>query len=278
MKRLILLLIIPSLALMLSASKEKEKKQSIVLIETQYGTMKVLLYDDTPFHKENFLKLVNQGFYDSLLFHRVIKDFMVQGGDPHSKTAPKNIPLGNGGPGYELPAEFNAKYYHKKGVIAAAREGDNVNPEKKSSGSQFYIVQGKVFTDDELNKMEDRINFPQKKKLVFDYIDKPENKNLKTSLDSMQVKKQFQLLEHTYDSVLKLLEPEYLKLDLFHYTEQQRKDYTTIGGTPHLDKNYTVFGEVIEGLNVIDSIANVKTDKHNRPLEDIRMKMTVVQN
>jgi peptidylprolyl isomerase len=277
MKKLLIILVIPLLLIGLVAGKSGKKKPTLVLIETPYGNMKVRLYDETPLHKENFIKLVNEHFYDSLLFHRVIKDFMIQGGDPHSKNAPNGATLGNGGPGYEIPAEFIPQFYHKKGVIAAAREGDNVNPEKKSSGSQFYIVQGKIFTDEELNQMEERINFPAKKKLVFEYIEKPENLKLKTTLDSLQKARNFEQLNFTYDSVLKLLEPEYQKLDLFHFTEQQRTDYKTIGGTPHLDRNYTVFGEVVEGLNVLDSIANVKTDKRDRPLENIIMKMRVVK-
>jgi peptidylprolyl isomerase len=277
MKKKLIIIIIPIILIGLISGKGTKVKPAFVLIETKYGNMKVRLYDETPLHKANFLKLVNEHFYDSLLFHRVIKDFMIQGGDPHSKTAPKGATLGNGGPGYEIPAEFVPQLYHKKGVLAAAREGDNVNPEKKSSGSQFYIVQGKKFTDEELNQMEERINFPAKKKLVFEYIDKPDNIKLKTTLDSLQNAKNFMRLNSTYDSVLKLLEPEYLKLDLFHFTEQQRNDYKTIGGTPHLDRNYTIFGEVIEGLNVIDSIANVETDKKDRPLENIIMKMRVVK-
>jgi cyclophilin family peptidyl-prolyl cis-trans isomerase len=255
---------------------EKEK-EACVLIETSFGTMKVKLYNETPLHRDNFLKLVQQGFYDSLLFHRVIQAFMIQGGDPESKNAPAGKQLGNGGPGYEIDAEFVPSLIHKKGVLAAARDGDQINPQKKSAGSQFYIVQGQVFTSEQLKQMEDKINFPKRKQLVFDYILKPENASLKQKLDSLQRKNAFAELNEAYNEVALKLEPEYQKLELFRYTDEQIKVYTTIGGTPHLDQNYTVFGEVIEGLSVIDSIAAVPTDSNNRPLKDVVMRIKVLE-
>ena len=197
------------------------QKKNYVLIETNFGNMKVLLYEDTPLHRENFIKLVKSGFYDGLLFHRVINGFMIQGGDPTSRNAAPGVMLGNGGPGYNIPAEFIPKYYHKRGVIAAAREGDNVNPMKESSGSQFYIVQGKVYNEAIMQKI------------------------------SIQMNKTF--------------------------SEEQIKVYGTIGGAPWLDNDYTVFGEVIEGLEVIDKIAAVKCDNVNRPLEDVRMNIKVIE-
>lgn len=257
--------------------KKKKEKTCYVLVETPYGNMKIKLYNKTPLHRDNFIKLVEQGFYDSLLFHRVIKDFMIQGGDPDSKNAPTDKRLGNGGPGYQIPAEFVPELFHKKGALAAAREGDQVNPEKKSSGSQFYIVQGKTFTIDDLMKMEKRINFPKKKQLVFDFINKPENHALKNRLDSLQQIRAFNELNAAYNKVAEELEPEYQKMELFHYSEAQINAYTTIGGTPHLDQNYTVFGEVIEGLNVIDSIAAVQTGTADRPVKNIWMKMKTVR-
>lgn len=196
-----------------------------VRISTDYGEMIVKLYDKTPVHKENFLKLVETDFYDSTLFHRVINGFMIQGGDPESKNAESGARLGNGGPGYTLEAEFDTTLIHKKGALAAARKGDGVNPEKRSSGSQFYIVQGKVFNDAGLDKME----------------------------------------EHIAES-----HPG------FSYTEEQREIYKTIGGTPHLDMGYTVFGEVVEGINVIDSIAAVRT-RSSRPVEDVIMTMEIIE-
>jgi peptidyl-prolyl cis-trans isomerase B (cyclophilin B) len=160
------------------------------------------------------IKLIKEGFYDDLLFHRVIKDFMIQGGDPYSKNAPKGQRLGNGGPGYTIPAEINSSFIHKKGALAAARKGDNVNPERASSGSQFYIVQGKVFTEKQLESIRQWSGGPE-------------------------------------------------------YTDDQIETYTTIGGTPHLDSQYTVFGEVISGLEVVDSIASLPTDAYDRPIEDV---------
>ena len=179
------------------------------------GDIKLKLYEETPLHRDNFIKLVNSHYFDSTLFHRVINNFMIQGGDPDSKRAASGAMLGNGGPSYTIPAEFVPALIHKKGVLAAAREGDMVNPQKASSGSQFYIVQGKVFTTEELDMLSKRMGKS--------------------------------------------------------FTEEQIKTYTTIGGTPHLDGNYTVFGEVISGWDVIDKIAAVATDQNNRPKEDIRM-------
>ncbi len=259
------------------SKKEKKEKSKFVLVETIYGEMKIELYNETPLHRDNFVKLVKEGFYDSLLFHRVIKDFMIQGGDPESKGAKLGKQLGNGGPGYLIDAEFVPERFHKKGALAAARESDQVNPEKKSSGSQFYFVQGKVFKTEQLAQMEEKLNGPKKQKLFYEYISKPENRAIKVKLDSLNKVRDMNALNIEIQSVLATLEPEIEKLDLFTFTEEQKQVYTTLGGTPHLDQSYTVFGEVIEGLSVIDSIAQVKTDKNNRPLEDIIMKMKVVR-
>lgn len=202
-----------------STIKKKDRKKD-VLLQTSMGDMVIRLSDSTPLHRDNFLKLAKVGFYDSILFHRVIKNFMIQAGDPDSKNAKTGIPLGNGGPGYTVPAEFRSTLFHKKGVIAAARMGDNVNPLKASSGSQFYIVQGKIFTDAELDATE-------------------------TS-----------------------------RLAGRKIPAEQREVYKTIGGTPHLDQSYTVFGEVVKGLEVLDKIAAVETSKaadRDRPLEDVRI-------
>ena len=202
---------------------QKNKKQTKVLISTTFGDMKLVLYNETPKHRDNFIKLVKDGFYDNTLFHRIIQGFMIQGGDPDSKKAQKGTMLGNGGPGYTIPAKFDTNFIHKKGALAAARQPDEVNPNKESAGSQFYIVQGKKFTKEELDQfIKDR--------------------NLKVK-----------------------------------YTEAQYKTYEVEGGTPQLDMLYTVFGEVIEGLDVIDKIVAVKTGRANRPKEDIRMTMKIVK-
>ncbi len=199
-------------------SQEPERK---IMISTKYGDIKIRLYNETPKHRDNMLKLVSEGYYDGTIFHRVIKNFMIQGGDPESKNAPAGKMLGNGGPNYTIPAEFNPNLFHKKGALAAARTGDNVNPTKASSGSQFYIVQGQVFTEQQLSAME----------------------------------KQFNRI----------------------FTPEQKNAYTTIGGAPHLDGSYTVFGEVYEGLDVVDKIASVKTGVADRPIEDIKITIKIIE-
>ena len=205
--------------------KMKEPK---VRIETSQGVIVVKLFNETPMHRDNFVKLVKDKFYDGVLFHRVIADFMIQGGDPDSKTAKPNASLGNGDVGYTIPAEFKTPaIYHKKGALAAAREGDNVNSQKASSGCQFYIVEGKTFTEAELTTMET-------------------GKIARYGINSLT------------DST-------------FRFSTQARADYRTIGGTPHLDGNYTVFGEVTEGIDVVEKISKVKTNASDRPVEDVRV-------
>ncbi len=190
--------------------------QTIVIFLTTAGDIKIMLYDETPKHKANFIQLVQKNFYDDILFHRVIPEFMIQAGDPNSRNARPGETLGDGGPGYTIPAEFFPHYYHKKGALAAARLGDLVNPNKESSGSQFYIVQGRVYTNLELDAL---VN--SSRHLPF--------------------------------------------------TLEQRQSYTTLGGTPYLDNAYSVFGEVIEGLEIVEKIASSPTDQHNRPIADIKI-------
>lgn len=199
----------------------KAPDKCLVQVETPYGNMIIELFEETPGHRENFTKLVEEGFYDGLIFHRVIEDFMIQGGDPNSRDADLSARLGSGGPGYQIPAEFDPKFVHIKGALAAARTGDAVNPEKKSSGSQFYIVQGSSVNDATLDQMEYRTGI--------------------------------------------------------EYSEEQRTAYKELGGTPFLDMNYTVFGRVIEGLEVIDKIAEVEKMPGDRPTENITMKMTLIK-
>ena len=206
---------------------QKSEKQTKITISTSYGDIKLMLYNQTPKHRDNFIKLVKEGFYDNTLFHRVIKDFMIQGGDPDSKNAAEGAILGEGETGYTIPAEFNASFIHKKGALAAARQADNVNPNKESSGCQFYIVQGKPFSRAEVDKIIKRKNTGRENKIS--------------------------------------------------YTEEQYKIYETIGGTPHLDMEYTIFGEVLEGLDVIDKIAAVEKDRNDRPKVDIKMTIKIVK-
>lgn len=196
-------------------------EKCLVELQTPMGNMIIELYDATPQHRDNFLKLAEEGFYNGLLFHRVINGFMIQGGDPDSKGAPAGKRLGSGGPGYQVPAEFSDTLLHVKGALAAARTGDQVNPEKKSSGSQFYIVQGKPLTKDELDRLSASRNFS--------------------------------------------------------YSPDQLEKYMSVGGTPFLDQSYTVFGKVIEGLDVIDAIAAAPTDAGDRPISDVTMKLIVIK-
>lgn len=241
--------------------------ERMVWIQTTQGDVKIKLYNETPRHRDNFIKLVEERYYDSVLFHRVIKNFMVQAGDPASKHAKPEARLGEGGPDYTIPAEFNVNLIHKKGALAAARSGDEVNPLQASSGSQFYIVQGKTFTDEELDQTERRVMNIRMNRYMKAYITLPENNKLLAEISTSPRPKQ--------DSLLRIIAT---KVDSIHrneppfkFTPQQREVYKTIGGTPHLDSNYTVFGEVVEGLEVIDKIASVKTGAADRPLEDVRI-------
>lgn len=267
MQRLFLLLLCSVFFLVTSCA---QKTDHVVTIKTRYGDMVAILYDETPKHKENFIKLAREHYYDSLTFHRVIEGFMIQGGDPDSKKAGKDVRLGNGGPGYTIPAEFNNKLFHEKGALSAARLGDQMNPEKASSGSQFYIVQGTP-------QSESRIRLDQEKygKALQQFFQKPENKVYFDSINTF-----FQTRdEKGYEAYLSKLKPVVEK-QLGVSVEKEVnpeivKAYTTVGGTPQLDGQYTVFGKVIKGLEVIDKIASQPKDPNDRPLEDVRMQVTV---
>ncbi len=204
-----------------SEKKEIKQERTMVIISTDFGEMKAVLYNETPLHKENFIKLAKEGYFDGTLFHRVIDGFMIQGGDPDSKNAKPGQMLGQGGPNYTVPAEFNPQLVHKKGALAAARMADQVNPQKASSGSQFYIAQGKVYTKEELVNLGSRMGKS--------------------------------------------------------FNKTQTDAYTTVGGVPFLDNEYTVFGEVVEGLDIIDKIASVQKDNYDRPVKDIKMTIKVVE-
>lgn len=255
--------------------KNKAEKQKLIEITTEYGKIKLALYNETPSHRDNFLKLVNQKFYDSLLFHRVIKDFMIQGGDPTSKKASSDQPLGNGGLEYTLPAEFNPKFIHKKGALAAARTGDDINPLKASSSCQFYIVQGRGVNANDLNYMEQRINQQKKQEIFNVIINKPENKDLRVRFITNQRN------QDTMAVLTKIIDPliqvEVDKVGAFKYTDEQKEQYAKLGGTPHLDMGYTIFGEVVEGLDVIDKIAAVEKNPQDRPKKDVWMTMKQVK-
>ncbi len=273
MRQLALLIVIGFFITVISCgSGDKKEDGTVVSIKTEFGEIKVKLYDETPEHKKNFLKLVNEGFYNGLLFHRVINHFMIQGGDPNSRNAKDNIMLGGGNLGYTIPAEIVPKYFHKKGALAAARKGDRTNPEKRSSGSQFYIVQGVVFRPGQLDTLQLTINnrrkdnlFKSKLRDIQDEIKVFKENNDRTGFD-------IRIAE-----VREMVDSIYAAGSQFSLSDEQKKVYSTIGGYPALDGEYTVFGEVIEGLDVIDSIAAVETNKNNRPLKNITMKMEVVK-
>ncbi len=245
-----------------------------VIITTDFGVIKIKLYDETPLHRDNFVKLVKEHYFDSLLFHRVIQNFMIQGGDPDSKNAAPFTELGNGGPDYTIPAEFNSKLFHKRGVLAAARDGDLENPAQASSGSQFYIVQGKVYNDSLLNLEAKRIT---KMKLLNTVVNRKENAALFKRYLTYTKSEQAVFMADFEALITKQVETELPQAKSFTFSEEQIKAYTTIGGTPHLDESYTVFGEVYEGFDVIDEIAKQNVDKNNRPLNNIRMKVSILQ-
>ena len=239
-----------------------------VKIETTMGDIIVKLYDETPNHRDNFIKLVENGTYEGTLFHRVIKDFMIQAGDPDSKGAPKGQMLGSGDVGYTVPAEFvYPQLFHKKGALAAARQGDNVNPEKASSGCQFYIVTGRVFNDSTLLSMEEQKN-QNKFTSVFNALAQKHMKEIYQMRRNNDQEGLMNLQDSLFVETQKQMEGE----PEFKFTEEQRQAYTTIGGTPHLDGEYTVFGEVIEGMDVVDKIQQVSTNASDRPDDDIVIK------
>jgi peptidyl-prolyl cis-trans isomerase B (cyclophilin B) len=269
MNRTKIFLILSSITLFLMTGCA-QKKDHVVTIKTRYGDMVAILYDETPKHKENFIKLATERYYDSLLFHRVIEGFMIQGGDPDSKNAPKEKRLGNGGPGYTVEAEINPKFFHEKGALSAARLGDAMNPGKASSGSQFYVVHGTKHSKSQISL--DQQKFGQALQRFFQ---KPENKVYYDSINAF-----FQSGDQAaYEAFLANLKPVVEKQlgisvekDL---SPEMIEAYTTVGGTPQLDGDYTVFGKVIKGLDVIDKIAAAPRDANDRPLENIRMTVTV---
>lgn len=256
--------------LFLMAASCNSETDYLITIKTPYGDMKAILYDETPLHKENFIKLAKDGFYDSLLFHRVIKEFMIQTGDPNSKNADVGISLGSGGPGYRVPAEFQKHLIHEKGALSAARQGDQTNPKKESSGSQFYIVQGKVWSEEELT-VDMKMCGMTARQMMGD----PQYDSIKQVLlsvyDNEGPEGYGKKLVEIKDYISKAMN---VNLDK-DFPVERIKPYTTIGGAPHLDDEYTVFGKVIDGLQVIDSIAAQPTLRGDRPAENIMMVVTV---
>jgi cyclophilin family peptidyl-prolyl cis-trans isomerase len=254
----------------ISCNSPAGNENTTVSIKTTIGDIKIKLYDGTPVHRDNFIRLINSGFYDGISFHRIIKNFMIQAGDPATKSGSyKNLTdsLKN----YTLPAEFNPQYYHKKGALAAARQGNDINPEMRSSGTQFYIVQGVKLSDDELNLAEQRIN-----------------SNMKQSRFTTLLKQTSDSIRSSGKSITDGEIQEIASVKMFQYlttfkdykiSEEQRNVYKTSGGTPRLDGTYTVFGEVIEGLDIIYKIAAVQTDTNDKPVSEIKIiKIKVIRN
>ncbi len=246
---------------------------ALVDIKTTAGDLTVRLFGDTPKHRDNFLKLVKEGYYDGVLFHRVINEFMIQTGDPESKNAPAGKMLGAGGPGYNVDAEIvYPKHFHKYGALAAARQGDQVNPERRSSGSQFYIVTGKTYNDSTLAQMEQRAQQMQIKE-IFDRL----ASERRDSIMNMRRNRDMMGLQALQDELVKMAQTE-AQAHPALLTAEQREAYKNVGGAPHLDGQYTVFGEVVKGLDVVKKIETAETDGRDRPKEDIRViSMKVVK-
>ncbi len=243
----------------------------MVEINTDLGKMVVLLYNETPLHRDNFIKLVEQKFYDSLLFHRIIKGFMIQGGDPTSKNADSSAMLGNGDVGYKIPAEIVSGLWHKRGALAAARDN---NPEKASSGCQFYIVDGQKFKREQLAQAMNQKNLNRKQKIFYDLIQKD---SINATISAFQTAKDKDGLTKYIETLKPSVDALYIQSGGdFIYDEPQVETYETIGGAPHLDGDYTVFGELVEGYDVLDKIANVDKGSSDRPLQNIRMKMRML--
>lgn len=250
----------------------ENEKRTLVKLETTMGNITVALYNETPKHRDNFIKLVKEGVYDSTLFHRVIKQFMIQAGDPDSKNASDTAMLGSGDVGYTIPAEFNPKFFHKKGVLAAARQGDDVNPEKASSGCQFYIVTGRKFTEPQLLGMENKIN-EQHEEALFDSLARQHMKEIYKRRKAGDNAGLLELQDTLEAQARELADKE----EKFRFTPEQIKAYSTVGGAPHLDGSYTVFGEVTEGMEVVENIEIAKTNRADRPVENIRILKASIQ-
>jgi peptidylprolyl isomerase len=263
------LIIFPVILLFHACNAPVVNNNTLILIKTTLGDIKIKLYDSTPIHRDNFIKLVKSGIYDNVSFHRVIKDFMIQSGDPttrtsKSKSSPDSLTT------YTIPSEFNPACFHKRGALAAARTGNDENPEMRSSGTQFYIVQGVKYDDAQLDQAEQRINSNLKQALFNKYM-----KHISDSLTSAGKT----LTDAEIQEIASVKMFDYLSASTnYRIPDDQRATYKSIGGVPRLDGTYTVFGEVIEGMDVVDRIASVNTDSNDRPVTDISIfNMTLVR-
>jgi len=274
---LFILLIILFLSMSCESKKATSKEANdnvCVDIETTMGHIKVKLYNETPAHRDNFIKLVKEGYYNGTLFHRVINKFMIQGGDGDSRNAKPGQRLGMGDPGYTIPAEFvYPRYFHKKGALAAARQGDNVNPKKASSGSQFYIVTGDVIPAGQIGQVERQLQMQQEQAIFNQLVEAHRDEIL-----TMRRARDTQGLQALQDQLIAEMHERIAREGIAKLSEEQKQAYTTVGGAPHLDGAYTVFGEVIEGMDVVEKIEKVATDSADRPKEDIKIiSMKIMQ-
>lgn len=270
MKKRIFIFLIAIMAMTSAKSADSIPAGPVVDIRTSLGDIKVRLYDDTPKHRDNFLKLVREGFYDGVLFHRVIKDFMIQTGDPSSRTADSTAMLGAGDPGYTIEAEIAyPRHYHKRGALAAARTGDQVNPERRSSGSQFYIVTGEKVAAARMAQMAENAVMGKRQQYFRTLVERDREKisalEASGDRDGLEALRQ-SLIAETENAVKAEPLPDNIV-----------NDYTTVGGTPHLDGQYTVFGEVISGMDTVEKIENVATGRADRPLEDVRIISATIE-
>ncbi len=270
MKKIILILFFVTIHLQLFS----QATNSIVLISTNLGDIKLMLYGDTPQHRRNFLQLVENKHFDGTLFYRVIKGFVIQGGSQDSRNAPAGAIIGYGDANRTISSEFKKNHFHKKGALASPRQPDKVNLFKESDVSQFYIAHGRVYTDAELTAMENAVNKPLRKTIVKRYL----TKSKRALLDSLRKAKKVKEFRKVASKIKEMISFDYdSSNEKLIFTPEQRKAYTTIGGVPHLDNNYTVFGEVISGFQVLDKIAKLKTDKHDRPYTDVKMKVKILK-
>jgi peptidyl-prolyl cis-trans isomerase B (cyclophilin B) len=272
MKKCFLFLSLITLLIVSSCSTDNSSDY-LVTIKTNQGDMVAILYDETPKHKANFIKLAKEHYFDSLLFHRVIEGFMIQGGDPDSKNATPGQQLGMGGPGYTVDAEFNPKFFHEKGALSAARMPDQQNPAKASSGSQFYIVQGTVTSPADLDGL--KIDAGKLNAAFQQILQNPSNQPLIDTLNQIYMTGDMQAYQRKIYSLVPRLEKQTGMNIYKEVSEEKIKAYTTVGGYPSLDGDYTVFGKVIDGLDVIDKIARLEKDSNNRPTQDLRMMVTI---
>ncbi|NVO08567.1 MAG: peptidylprolyl isomerase [Bacteroidales bacterium] len=251
-----------------SCNRVSKDDSHYIKINTDKGDIIIKLYNQTPKHRDNFLKLSNENFFNGQIFHRIINNFVVQGGDPSTIIAKPDSLYGNKDSGYLIDAEIIDSLIHKKGAVGMAREGDDINPEKKSSGSQFYLVKGKVYTNEQLDDLENKRDSKNKNNLY--------KKLLQEKISSLKNQKKVDTVSISLNVSI-AIDSIWEKYPKYKFTEKQRKIYTTIGGIPHLDGNYTVFGEIVEGQNIVDELSSVNTDKNDRPLKDIKFNISVVK-